>query len=44
MMVKLLSVPSFRVGVVMFKVVSFGLKQKKKKTVICSLKIEREKG
>jgi hypothetical protein len=31
MMVKLLSVPSFRAGVVMFKVVSFGLKQKKKK-------------
>jgi hypothetical protein len=30
MMVKLLSVPSFRAGVVMFKVVSFGLKQKKK--------------
>jgi hypothetical protein len=40
-MVKLLSVPSFRAGVVMFKVVSFGLKQKK--TVICSLKIEHEK-
>jgi hypothetical protein len=29
MMVKLLSVPSFKVGAVMFKVVSFGLKQKK---------------
>jgi hypothetical protein len=42
MMVKLLSVPSFRAGAVMFKVVSFGLKQKKK-TVIYSLKLEREK-
>jgi hypothetical protein len=29
MMVKLLFVPSFRAGAVMFKVVSFGLKQKK---------------
>jgi hypothetical protein len=29
MMVKLLFMPSFRAGAVMFKIVSFGLKQKK---------------